>query len=112
MRELKISNVVVKELSCWKFLFTFPSIKEMDAFDWKVLKYWVEGIRVPSEEDLVIKRKVVVELRGLPLNVWSKKNIKEVVKDLGVWGWWVDRPDTSHKYENPRICLYTGIWDK
>lgn len=100
--------MVVKELSFWKFLFTFPSPKERDAFDWNILKDWVEEIRLPGQEDLVIKKKVVVELRGLPLNVWSGNNIKEVVKDLGVWGWWVNRPDTSHKYENSRICLYTG----
>lgn len=77
-----------------------------------MLKDWVEEVRHPSEEDLVIKRKVVVKLRGLPLNAWTETNIKEVVKDLGVWGWWVNRPNTSYKFENPRICLYTEIWDK
>lgn len=49
-----------------------------------MLKDWVEEVRHPSEEDLVIKRKVVVKLRGLPLNAWIETNIKDVVKDLGV----------------------------
>lgn len=33
MKELKVINVVVKEISCWKFLFTFVSAKDKDDFD-------------------------------------------------------------------------------
>lgn len=80
MKELGVNNVIVKELSFWKFLFT----KERDVFDWKRLKEWIEGVRKPSEENLVVKRKVIVEVRGLSLNVWSENNLKKVVKDLGI----------------------------
>lgn len=58
-------------------------------FDWKRLKEWIEGARKPSEGDLLVKRKVEVEVRGLPLNVWSENNLKKVVKELG-HPWMVD----------------------
>lgn len=76
MKELRISNVLVKEISCWKFLFTFASLKERDSFGWKVLKDWIECVRNPSEEDLIIKSKITVEVRELPVNAWTETNLK------------------------------------
>lgn len=66
---LKIENVLVKEISYWKFLLIFSSPEECNIFDWILLKDWIGNIRNPCEEDLVIKRKNIVEVRGLPLHL-------------------------------------------
>lgn len=64
LEEMKIREVVVKEVNCWQFLFTFPSQEKCDVFDWKLLKDWVSKIRNPCKEDLMIKRQAIIEVRG------------------------------------------------
>lgn len=71
------------------------------------MKDWIETVREPSEEDLIVKRKVYVEVRGLPITSWSEDNLKKVCKNLGTWDWWINRPDMVHRLENPKnLHLY------
>lgn len=51
-------------------------------------------MRNPNEEDLIIQRQEVIEVRGLPLNLWSEENLKAITKEKGLWGWWINRSDT------------------
>lgn len=64
MKELGLNNIVVKELRCWKFMFTLSSLRECDLFDWKKLKDWIVCVRKPCEEDLLIKRKSCGRSKG------------------------------------------------
>lgn len=107
LEEMKIRGVEVKEVTCWKFIFSFPSQEKCNAFDWNMLKDWVNKVRNPCREDLMIKRQAIVEVRGLPFNSWTESSLRTVIRNIGLWGWWINRPDTIHKLEAPKICVYT-----
>lgn len=76
----------INELSCWKYLLVFSSKKMFDMFNWSLVKDWLTKTRSPDSEDLLIKRKVVIEIRGMPLNCWSKENLQRIMKGVGSWG--------------------------
>lgn len=59
----------IKELSCWKYLLVFSSKEKLDVFNWSLVKDWLTRTRAPDSEDLLIKRKAVIEIRGGPLEL-------------------------------------------
>lgn len=65
---LNMGIIQVKEFSCWKFLIKFKTKEECKKFEWNRVRDWVKEVRNPTEEDLVIQRQEVIEVRGLPLN--------------------------------------------
>ena len=60
--------------------------KQRDIFDFSVLKDWIIHPRPMEEEDFRIKRKALIEIRGLPCNSWTKDNLKAIIKDHGDGG--------------------------
>lgn len=70
----KIGIKEIKELTCWKFLIVFNNKTSCDDFIWSKIKDWFGKVRKLDVEDLLIERKLVVEVRGLPLHSWSEKN--------------------------------------
>lgn len=47
----------------------------------------------------------------MSINSWSEDNLWAITKDFGIWGWWANRPDTIHKLENPKLCIFTDSLD-
>lgn len=110
--EMNIVGIRIKEITCWKFLLTFPTVEEKKSFDTHSVSDWVNNFREPHYEDVFIKRKVVLEVRGLPLHACSEENLKLIVSKSGEWGWWINATDTMRRLETPRICCYTNSLDK
>ncbi|KAK1382323.1 hypothetical protein POM88_020058 [Heracleum sosnowskyi] len=79
----------IKEIACWKFLIIFKNSEKKNSFDKNRVKSWLHDIREVEDEDLRIKRKLVVELRGIPCTAWTEINLMELTKELGDWGWWM-----------------------
>lgn len=67
--ELGYEGIIVKEVSCYKFILSFTSKKSRDDFKFENLVDWVSHPRPMENEDYRIARKVVVEIRGLPCNI-------------------------------------------
>lgn len=105
--ELGYKDIIVKEVSCYKFILSFKTKKIMDNFQFDNLVDWVHLPRRMEEEDFRIKRKILVEIRGLPCNTWTEDNLQKILKDLGSWGWWENNPMYHSSLENPRIWMYS-----
>lgn len=58
---------------------------------------------------MIIDRKVVVELRGLPLHAWSEGNLKIIIRACGSSGWWINRPDILRRLKVARNCLFSKL---
>ncbi|KAK1370195.1 hypothetical protein POM88_036287 [Heracleum sosnowskyi] len=80
--------------------------KDKNLFDKGRIKHWLHGIRNIEEEDLRIKRKGVVEVRGLPYISWTEDTLMDSTKNLGDWGWWINEVEENKKMENPKVCIY------
>ncbi|KAL1819552.1 hypothetical protein ACET3Z_014421 [Daucus carota] len=105
--ELGYVGIIVKEVSCYKFIFSFNSKKSRDDFNFENLSDWVSHPRPMENEDYRIARKIVVEIRGLPCNTWKEENLKKIVKNTGTWGWWLNNPMYHSSLENPLVTVYT-----
>lgn len=64
--ELGYKSIMVKELSCQKFILTFQTVEAKEGFDFKDLKDWFIFPRNLEKEDFKVKKKALVEIRGLP----------------------------------------------
>ncbi|KAL1811947.1 hypothetical protein ACET3Z_022012 [Daucus carota] len=112
LMELGFGDILVKEINCYKFILSFQTKKQRDIFDFSILKDWIIHPRPMEEEDYRIKRKALVEIRGLPCNSWTEDNLKKIVKDQGSWGWWENNPMYCNSLENPRVWMYLGSLEK
>ncbi|KAK1400745.1 hypothetical protein POM88_000350 [Heracleum sosnowskyi] len=101
------SNILVKEISCWKFLLSFKDSNDKGLFDKSRVKHWLHDIRSFEEEDRRIRRKVVVEVRGIPFIAWSESTLMEITKHIGDWGWWINEAEENKVLENPKVCIYS-----
>lgn len=102
----------VKELTCWKYLILFENKDRFNSFRWNLVKDWLAETRLPSSEDLIVKRKMAIEAKGIPMDGWSDENLQLITKDIGSWGWWINCPVNGHKLENPKLSIYTSMLDK
>lgn len=109
---MNIVGVRIKEITCWKFLLTFPSLDDKKKFNLQSVRDWVSNFREPHYEDVFFERKVAVEIRGHPIHAWSEDNLKLIVKNVGDWGWWINHLDSSKELETPRVCCYTSVLGK
>ncbi|KAK1384092.1 hypothetical protein POM88_021827 [Heracleum sosnowskyi] len=100
----------IKEITCWKFLITFKNSEEKNSFDKNRVKSWLHDIREVEDEDLRIKRKLVVELRGLPCTAWTKINLMELTKELGDSGWGINEEIGNRKLQNPKSGGILSLW--
>ncbi|KAK1370281.1 hypothetical protein POM88_036373 [Heracleum sosnowskyi] len=100
------SNILVKEISCWKFLLKFKDDKDKILFDKSRIKHWLHGIRNIEEEDHRIKRKMVVEARRKSYIAWTEDTLMDITKNLGDWGWWINEVEENKIMENPKVCIY------
>ena len=66
--------IEVKEISCWK------------VWDGERLKDWLCFTRKLEEEDLFPKRRVLIEIRGLPIKFRSEENLEKMTQKYGLWG--------------------------
>lgn len=73
-----------------------------------MVKDWLGKVKRPDSEDRLLKRKLAVEIRGIPLNCWSEDNFQLLIKDIGTWSWWNNKPITSSSLENPKIAIYSS----
>lgn len=105
--ELGYKDIVVKELSCYKFILSFKSKKLRDDFKFENLVDWVALPRPMEKEDFRVNRKTLLEIRGLPCNAWKEENLKKIVRNFGTWGWWINNPMYHSSLENPRVVIYT-----
>lgn len=110
--KLGYDHILVKEINCFKFNLSFQTKKQRYIFDFSDLKDWIIHPRPMEEEDYRIKRKALIEIRGLPCNSWNEDNLKEVVKDQGSWGWWENNPMYCNNLDNPRIWMYLDSLEK
>ncbi|KAK1365258.1 hypothetical protein POM88_040819 [Heracleum sosnowskyi] len=101
------SNISVKEISCWKFLLNFKDDKDKSLFDRSRVKHWLHDIRSIEEEDRRIRRKVAVEVRGIPFIAWTESTLMDITKNLGDWGWWINEAEENKVLENPKVCIYS-----
>ncbi|WOH09103.1 hypothetical protein DCAR_0728558 [Daucus carota subsp. sativus] len=106
--EMGMSHIGVKELSCWRYLLSFNSEEELNEWNGVKVKDWIHITRSLNEEDLLPKRRLLVQIRGLPMQYWSEENLKKISQDFGIWGWWCNRPDSQMIIENPLIWLYSS----
>lgn len=110
--ELGMAYIEVKEISCWKFLLRFASEEKLKDWNGDGIKDWICLTRNLSEEDLIPKRRALIEIRGLPLHYWSEENLEKITQEYGLWGWWRNRPDAQMKIETPLIWIYSGCLEK
>ena len=110
--ELGMAYTEVKEISCWKFLLRFASEEKLKDWNGDGIKDWICLTRNLSEEDLIPKRRALIEIRGLPLHYWSEENLEKITQEYGLWGWWRNRPDAQMKIETPLIWIYSGCLEK
>ncbi|KAL1812161.1 hypothetical protein ACET3Z_022226 [Daucus carota] len=109
---LGYDQILVKEVSCFKFILSFRSKKQRNEFDFTSLKDWIVHPRPMEQEDYKINRKALIEIRGLPCNAWNENNLKNITKDIGSWGWWENNPMHCNGLENPRIWTYVDSMEK
>lgn len=86
IKELGLVDIQVKEITCWKFVLQFLDKESLKKFNKEQVKMWLHGIRRMEYEDFIIKRKIALEVRGMPLNSWSEKNLILISKEIGSWG--------------------------
>lgn len=110
--ELGYKDIIVKEVSCFTFILSFKTKTQRDNFKLSNISDWVIHPRNMEAEDFRIKRKALVEVRGLPCNAWSEDNLKKITKIWGVWGWWENNPLYHSSLENPKVWIYTEKLDK
>ncbi|WOH15192.1 hypothetical protein DCAR_0934729 [Daucus carota subsp. sativus] len=78
-----------------------------EKFDFRDLKDWFIFPKDLKEEDFKIKRKALVEVRGLPCLAWMERNLKKITEEFGDWGWWENDLLSESVVSNPRIWIYT-----
>lgn len=88
--ESELSDIRIQEITCWKFLIQFPNSLAKSSFDPEKIKLWLFNLRSVEEEDLIIKRRVAVEVRGMPYTSWAENNLIMISKEIGSWGWWLN----------------------
>jgi len=79
-------KIVVRDLGKFKFLLTFDSkeIKDRLKTEGKgSLEQWFSSFSDWNEVDVCQTRRIWLEIVGLPIQLWSEKNIKEIA---GNWG--------------------------
>ncbi|KAL1818682.1 hypothetical protein ACET3Z_013551 [Daucus carota] len=72
----------------------------------------LQEVLLEMEEDLIPKRRVMIEVRGLPFQFWSDENLEKMTQKYGLWGWWCNRRDSQVKIENPLIWIYSDCLEK
>lgn len=60
----------------------------------------------------MIRRKLILEIRGFPYNGWTEGSSKTTVKDIRSWGWWVNRADIVRMLERPKVCIYADCLER
>lgn len=80
--ELVYKDIIVKEISCNKFIFSFKSKKMRDSFKFSDLVDRVSHPRPMEHEDFRVARKAMVEIRGLPCNTWKEENLQKITKEI------------------------------
>lgn len=84
--ELGYKDIVVKEISCSKFILSLKTKAQKDSFYFENLSDWIILPRKMVEEVFRIKRKTLIEIRGLPCNAWSEENLQVITRECGFLG--------------------------
>jgi len=79
-------HIVVRDLGKFKFLLTLDSKETKDRLKmegYERLKQWFSSFDDWDEGDVCLTRRLWLELVGLPIQLWSEKNIKKIAETWG-----------------------------
>ncbi|WOH14546.1 hypothetical protein DCAR_0934065 [Daucus carota subsp. sativus] len=108
MAGLGFGEAIIRGLSLNTFIAHFPDIKNLDELDLDFMNIGFKSIKKVEWEDTIPRRRVDVEIRGLPLIAWTKKNCQLLT---GKWGDilnYYPLIDSEGVYQVPRIRLETS----
>lgn len=83
MELLGFGEVEVKALSSKSFLVTFPIGTELEDVDMDFVGLGFLDVKSASIKNLILPRKVWVEICGLPIPLWSEDNFIQITKEKG-----------------------------
>ncbi|KAL8156802.1 hypothetical protein AgCh_001782 [Apium graveolens] len=112
MGNLEMNKTVTRALDSNKFLIIFLSKEDYLNRDRELLG--VVFIRVKDVElsDLLVLRKVWVEIKGLPLYAWNIEKNSEILQGWGKVIQTARIMDDNFSFINPRCLIETGMVEK
>ncbi|KAL1802402.1 hypothetical protein ACET3Z_031049 [Daucus carota] len=80
---LGFKDAIIRGMTNRKFLAYFPGVSSLDEVDLDFLEIGFIEVRRALAEDLIPSRQAWIELRGLPIQGWTEKNYRTLIKPWG-----------------------------
>uniref|UniRef100_A0A165Y5W2 DUF4283 domain-containing protein n=1 Tax=Daucus carota subsp. sativus TaxID=79200 RepID=A0A165Y5W2_DAUCS len=108
MAGLGFGEAIIRGLSLNTFIAHFPGMNNLDELDIDFMNIGFKSIKKVEWEDTVPRRRVDVEIRGLPLIAWTNKNCQLLTEKWGDILNYYPIVDPEGVYQVPRIRLETS----
>lgn len=104
---LGFGGVEVQTMSSKSFLITFPEGTDLEEVDMDFVGLGFLNTKQAYVENLILPRKVWLEIRGLPIPAWSDDNFNLLVEDRGTVLDIAPVFTKGHELDNPKVLLET-----